>query len=290
MPPVNNRGGFTVIELLVALVLGGVVVGSIFQLLSGQGRFVEMQSAREEVQQNTRASLELIGSELRTVPAGDALVQAARDSITIRAPRIWGVVCAVGGPTSFDVAFPVIAGANYGTNLGTGMVVNFGTPAVPIWSSAATITAIGNASSTCGGNALPAGIERRTLTVATTPQNGGSTPVNGNVLYLYEQVTYRTGTSSAVPGLWIQRRVGDGLGSSNQPLAGPVEDNGNGLRFEYFAGSTNVPLTTPILDAPTRASVNRVIVVVESVSRNSLSGERESKADTVIVPLRNRVM
>jgi prepilin-type N-terminal cleavage/methylation domain-containing protein len=287
---VTERNGFTVIELLVALVIGGVVIGSLFQLLGGQGRFVEMQSAREEVQQNTRASLELIGSELRTLPGGDALVEAASDSITIRAPRVWGVVCAVGGATSFDVAFPVIAGANYTTNLGTGMVVNFGTPTAPVWSSAARVTAIGNGATTCDGSALPAEIERRTLTVATTPQNGATTPVSGDVLYLYEQVTYRTGTSAGVPGLWIQRRVGEGIDSSNQPLAGPIESNGNGLRFEYFSGSSSTALSTPITDASTRATVNRVIVVVESVSRNSLADERESKADTVIVPLRNRVL
>src|SRR5687767_12028100 len=80
--PALDRSGFTLIELLVAIVIGSVVVGSLFQMISGQGRFVELQSAREEVQQNGRAAVELIGSELRTIAGGEALVLATEDSIT----------------------------------------------------------------------------------------------------------------------------------------------------------------------------------------------------------------
>ena len=63
-----GRGGFTLIEILVALLISGLVVSSIFQVLQGNGRFVEMQSAREEVQQNARAALDLIAGDLRGVP------------------------------------------------------------------------------------------------------------------------------------------------------------------------------------------------------------------------------
>src|SRR5690606_941020 len=96
------------------------------ELVGGQARFVEMQSAREEVQQNTRAALELIGSELRALPPGGALVRAADDSITLRTARFWGVVCAIGGATSLDIALPALAGASFATNTGTGVVVNLG--------------------------------------------------------------------------------------------------------------------------------------------------------------------
>jgi prepilin-type N-terminal cleavage/methylation domain-containing protein len=286
-PPAAERGGFTVIELLIALVISGVVVGSIFQLISGHGRFVERQSAREEVQQNSRAALELIGSELRTVPAGDALVQATTDSVTIRAARAWGVVCAVGGATSLDVVLPVISGASYATNTGSGVVVNLGTYAAPSWSSAVPLNSVGGATSSCNGSALPSGVERRTLTLGATPQNadGTVTPAAGNILYIYDQVTYRSGSSSAVPGLWIQRRVGEGAGGS-QPMAGPIPSGG--LRFEFYAAGSSTPLSTP-LSAAGRASVTRVAVVVEAVSRNSLGDAPESKADTVIVALRNRL-
>lgn len=287
-PAADTRAGFTLVELLVAIVIGGLVTGSIFQLLGGQGRFVERQSAREEVQQNTRASLDLIGSELRTLPAGDALVRADADSITFRTPRVWGAVCAVTGATTLDVAVPAIAAANYGLTAGTGVVVNVGTSAAPLWTAPVGVTVLGPAASTCNGSALPAGVERRSLTLSAQPSSGATTPAVGHNLYLYDQVTYRTGTSTSVPGLWVQRRLGDGMSAVNQPLAGPVEA-GTGLRFAYFTDASSAPLSTPIASAATRQAVSRVQVIVRSISRHEVADGPESKADTVVISLRNRI-
>ena len=40
-----------------------------FQIVGAQSRFVEMQSGREEVQQNARAALDLIAADLRQTAA-----------------------------------------------------------------------------------------------------------------------------------------------------------------------------------------------------------------------------
>jgi prepilin-type N-terminal cleavage/methylation domain-containing protein len=286
--PVADRSGFTLIELLVAMVIGAIVITSLFQLISGQGRFVELQGAHEEVQQNTRAAIELIGSELRTLPGGSTLVMAAEDSATLRTARVWGVVCAVGGLNSIDVVLPAVAGATYTANSGTGALANVGSVATPTWTNAVTVSGIGPAAATCGGAALPGGTERRTLTVSSIPQSGGAPASVGSPIYLYEQVTYRTGVSAGIPGKWIQRRVGNTATSTNQPMAGPIDES-TGLKFRYFAGAATTPLTTPILDAATRASVTRVVVSVDAVSQSSFGGETVSKADTVVVTLRNRL-
>ncbi|MEX2582607.1 MAG: type II secretion system protein [Gemmatimonadota bacterium] len=283
-----DRRGFTLIELLVAIVLGSIVTTVLFQLIAGQGRFVEMQSAREEVQQNSRAAIELISSELRSLPGGDALVRASADSVTMRTARLWGVVCAVNSATSIDVVVPAVPGASLATNTGTGIVANVGTAAAPLWTNAVSVTGIGGPVAVCGTSALPAGAETRTLTVASVPENAGTAAAAGDPVYLYDQVTYRTGTSSGVPGLWIQRRVGDVGSSTNQPMAGPIQDAG-GLRFEYFAGAATAPLATPILDAAARSTVTRILVSVDAVSRSDFGGDALSRADTVVVALRNRL-
>lgn len=270
-----------------ALVLSSLVAGSLFQFLSGQGRFVERQSAREEVQQNTRAALELIGSELRTVPQGDALVTASSSEITFRSARVWGSICGGSGST-LEVAFPELAGASFTVNGGTGVMVNLGSSDTPLWSDAVALNTdgIGSAEATCAGVTLPAGVERRTLSLASVPQNGTNTPAVGNVLYVYDEVSYRGGTSGAVPGRWIQRRVGSG---ANQPLAGPITQGDSGLRFQYFASGSATPIPTPITDATVRASVSKIEVIVEAVSRHSSDLVQQTKADTVVIPLRNRV-
>jgi len=284
--PAADSAGFTLIELVVAMVLGAVVVTIVFQLINAQGRFVELQSAREEVQQNNRAAIELIGSELRALPPGEGLVRASADSITLRSTRIWGVVCAV-GPNSIDVVFPTIAGASYPVNSGTGAVVNVGTREVPMWSSPVAVTAVGAAAPTCAGAPVPVGAERRTVSVAVMPANGAGTPVAGDAMYLFDLVTYRTGTSSGVPGRWIQRRVGDAGSSSNQPMAGPIDDAA-GLRFRYFVGASTTSVAGAVLDAPTRNGVTRVMLIVDAVSRRSFATGRVQHVDTLLVSLRNR--
>ncbi len=263
------------------------MVSALFRFLTGQSDFVERQSAREEVQQNARAALELIGSELRTVPQGDALVFASSDVITFRSARLWGVVCGGSGAT-LDVAFPVLEGGNHTVNTGTGVIVNLGTPSSPVWTQAVTISAngIGAASSVCDGVDLPPEVERRTLTLSGIPQSGAQSPSAGNVLYVYDQVSYRAGVSQGVPGRWILRQIGTG---ANQPLAGPIADGDAGLRFQYFAMGSSAPLSTPITDAGTRASVSKIITTVQSVSRHSGDRIAEVKTDTVAIPLRNRV-
>ncbi len=284
----TDRRGFTLVELLVAIVIGGIVVSVLFQMIAGQGRFVEVQSAREEVQQNTRATLELIGSELRSLPDSSALVQASAEEVTLRTPRIWGVVCAAPGGAALEVVFPAIPGASWAVNRGTGVTVRLLlSDADTIWAHA-PVTSIGAPSAACGGTTLPAGAEQRRVNLSALPQHAGVSADVGDVLYLGDEISYRSGTSSAVPGLWVQRRIGSGGGSSYQPLAGPIEE-GSGLRFDYFAGTSTTPLPTPIMDPATRASVTRVQVSVEAISRNLAAGERQTKADTLIVSLRNRM-
>jgi type II secretory pathway pseudopilin PulG len=284
------------VELMVAMVITGLLLGVIFQLMQGQGRYVSRQSAKEEVQQNNRAALDLIGSELRTVPSGNGIEMAAEDSIGIRSVRLWAVVCVgSGGGTSVSVRMPILPGASFATNLGTHFVADVDADAAAeAWTSPVRVTEIGAPVAVPPASclfetetSLPAGIEVRTLSLGSTPTNAATSeePVTGDPAYVYDLVTYRTGESST-GGEWIQRRLGSGSGASNQPMAGPVP-HGEGLEFTYYAGTTVVP--TPITDEATRASVDRLSMIVRTVSRNQMSELRQAKTDTITVSLRNRI-
>lgn len=294
-PALNSRG-FTIVELLIALVISGLLVGVIFQLMEGQGRYVSIQSAREEVQQNTRAAVELIGSELRTAPAGDGIELAAEDSIRVRAARFWAVVCVgTNNGNNATVRMPKLEGGSMTLNSGTYFVANVSSdPALPEWTNGVVVTGIGAPLASpplaClipGEATLPPGVEVRTLNFASRP-NGlvtGEQAVPGDVAYVYDQVTYRTGASTT-GGDWIQRRIGSANGARNQPMAGPITP-GNGLKFTYYSGATVVP--APVADAATRATIDRLRMVVETISRNRPGSNRQLKADTVMISLRNRI-
>jgi prepilin-type N-terminal cleavage/methylation domain-containing protein len=291
--PAPDAAGFTLVELMVALVVGGVLAGVIVQFLGGQVRFVEMQSAREELQQNARVVVDLIGSELRTVPPGDGLEMAHADSLTLRVPRVWGVVCTASAG-AMTVAIPRLTGVGYAVNDATHAVVDVrGAAAVADWSNPVRVTAVGASAAPCAG-ALGATAESRALTLSGTPSiptspTSGRTPVPGDVVYLFDRVTYRVGSSGNAEGNWVQRRIG---GGGNQPMAGPIVGSesagGSGLRFLYFAGAAGTPLPAP-LDQTQRRAVSQVTMVVRTRSRAGVPGAEQAQEDTVVISLRNRV-
>src|SRR5215213_8679610 len=131
--PARGRAGFTLIEVLVALVLAVMLGGVIFQVVQGESRFAMVQSAREEVQQNSRGALEIVASELRAAqPAG--LVSAYVNSITFLLPRVWGISCGDGDGANLSVVFPAAGGTAFSLSAtASGLLANTGTAAAPVW-------------------------------------------------------------------------------------------------------------------------------------------------------------
>lgn len=91
----NSRaGGFSLAELLIVVVLGAVVMGSIYQMIVMQDRTTREQYAIVETQQNTRMALSVLTSDLKEISAADGDVVAADSTdISFRALRKAGVAC-----------------------------------------------------------------------------------------------------------------------------------------------------------------------------------------------------
>jgi prepilin-type N-terminal cleavage/methylation domain-containing protein len=100
-----TRRGFTLVELLVAMILLAIVGGAIIRLLASSQRLSRRQSEQVLLQANVRSGALLIPSELRELSVSatgtDILSMAATD-ITYRALRTTGAACAVtaGSPGS----------------------------------------------------------------------------------------------------------------------------------------------------------------------------------------------
>jgi prepilin-type N-terminal cleavage/methylation domain-containing protein len=89
--PILKERGVTLIELLVALVISGVVVGAIYRLFVVQTRAYTVQDEVVEIQQNVRGVMELLLRDLRmtgydddslasTVTIPTAIVTPVQDS------------------------------------------------------------------------------------------------------------------------------------------------------------------------------------------------------------------
>lgn len=68
----SARRGFSLIELMVALVLMGLVATTIYKVLVANQRVYRQQAERVDLNQNMRAAIAVLPAELRELDAGDA--------------------------------------------------------------------------------------------------------------------------------------------------------------------------------------------------------------------------
>ena len=84
----SNKKGFTLVELLVAMAISGIVAGAIFTAFLSQQKSYLIQDQVTEMQQNLRAGMDLVVREIRMAaydPHGDSgteVIEAAGNTFT----------------------------------------------------------------------------------------------------------------------------------------------------------------------------------------------------------------
>lgn len=95
-PSARGRSGFTLVELLVALVLASLVGAALIGVLARQQRFYEGAARIVEVRDNVRDVTGLVPSDLRSLSRSEGDIYAMSDtSIDFRLAIGGGVVCAI---------------------------------------------------------------------------------------------------------------------------------------------------------------------------------------------------
>ncbi|KPK81435.1 MAG: hypothetical protein AMS25_06680 [Gemmatimonas sp. SM23_52] len=93
--PAASRG-FTLVEVLVAMTLTGMVVAGTLQALSAQKKFYARQSRILDARHAMRASATILSSELREASAtGGDLYAIGSDSVALRSTVGFGTACTV---------------------------------------------------------------------------------------------------------------------------------------------------------------------------------------------------
>lgn len=89
--------GFTLAELLVALVLFGIVSTAIYQLLVNNQRLYRQQTQRIELNDNVRSAVAIFPAELRALdaadPSGSDIIEMTDTSVAYKAVRVLRWTC-----------------------------------------------------------------------------------------------------------------------------------------------------------------------------------------------------
>lgn len=280
-----GRRGFTLVELMVALVIGSLIIGVVLQFVSGQTRFASVQTAREEVQQNARGALEVVSSDLRGALA-EGIIFADDDALEFMLPRRWGVVCAV---VAGDIvaAFPNLPGETIPTGAGAGLMTftnGAWAPALPSFATVATATpdAI-DANPGCGTRRIEGDVVAFRLAGTDLPP-----ALPGDRVAVYQKVKYEVGAGPGGDWLYRSNGVGDDGDYNMQPLAGPVDPTQVGFRY-FDAPDTDAPALIAAPGAGAAAvGVRMIRLRVRMTSRQALDGQTSQvEQDSATVQIRN---
>jgi len=264
------RRGFTMVELLVALVLLGLVSAALYRVLVNNQRLYMAQTQRIDLSQNIRAAANILPAELREIDASEGdIVSMTPTRLEIRAMRWLGFACTPpvlgGGLLGLTMNIrggapgqPLFFGAR-GINIATDTMLIYydGNPTSrtdDYWARG-TFTGIAPVAANCPDATVP-------------PQQGRLVTFNLNLLGLGVNQAGAIPTGAPVRGYehviyQLYRPAGDtswyvgfqpAAGGSMQPLIGPVLTNG--LTFQYYnaAGAvTAVPTQVARVDITVRA-------------------------------------
>ena len=294
--PLLGRRGYTIVELLIALVLLGMVSAAIYKVLVNNQRLYLAQTQTIDLQQNMRAAATILPAEFRELDAADGDIQAmSATSITMRAMRQLTFVCLtppLGGGIG-QLTLTVREAPLYGnkqTFLQNDSVLVYweGDPLsraddqwLPAQIKAVATGAVCNQDTLGAVNQgytltmQPQWINNPALNVAQAITRGA--PVRG-----FDNLTYSV-YQSATDNNWYLGQTNNSQNAAIQPVIGPLT-GANGVTFSYYDSAGAVTAV------PTQVAQIDIVVRTRTASPiRDASGVQAFKVDSVMtrVALRN---
>lgn len=235
----GRRSGVSLVELLVAMTLLGIVGLSILRTFTSQARLADLQVKRLDARAVSRAPVNLFMSEARMVETGNGVVAATASSVTLRIPVVMGLVCGTSGAATVLSLMPVDSAVLASASV-SGHAYR---QASGVYSYTEAATAVSSYSGQACNNESITTVAGGTM-VAVTPQMAAAEI--GTVAFLYQRVRYDFATSTAITGrvgLW---RTLEQSGATEE-LAAPFDA---ASRFRYYrADQDTVDTGVPALAA-----------------------------------------
>lgn len=249
----NDRRGFSLVELLIVAVLGSLLLMAAYQVLITNQRAYTIQNTKMEAQQATRAAMDVLFAELREIsPAGGDIVDMDDGSLEVRTMRTFGVVCDV-DMSLLAPQLTVVKVAEFFEDGDSVFVFADNNPDATsddVWIDA-RITSIDTTATCSGQDAQRMNFGGQVLTF-TNDQVLDGAPVRNFTRFEYGLMTYGG-------EVYLGRRENSG---DWVPLVGPLRDadtGAAGIDFDYFDVNGN-PTTVG-------TNVRQIVVTVRTWSQ-----------------------
>lgn len=236
--------GFSLVEILVALVIVGLVGAAVTRVLTSQSEFYGRSDDRTYAQQSLRAGADLFSTELRMASPGN-LMAAAPESVSVRHDIVRAVVCDsddLTGEVSVFV-YDSVEGINLDPDV---RGYRFSGPHAETWEGWTTSLlsiSLGSGQSECESRGAPQGRESwryRTLGGGLLSGSLDTLPPRGATLVRYGRLTYELAPSGFESGALAIWRNG-------QELVSPFRD---GATFEYVMADGSVETSVDSANLP----------------------------------------
>jgi prepilin-type N-terminal cleavage/methylation domain-containing protein len=256
----HNRAGFTLPELLVALVMTAIVGAAAMRLFVAQSRFFDTHIKQQSARAVSRSAVNSVLSDLRMVEAPNGVTAATTSSITLRVPYAFGVVCAstVGYTTvafmpvdSLTLASAAVSGYAWRGSGGTYTLTESGVS-----------TATG-AAGTCTAASITPVTGGAVLNVSPAMPAGATA---GTPVYLFQRVKYEFATSSQYSGRVGLFRTPIATGVAEE-IAAPFDATAG---FEFYDLTAGGSASTTV---PTLANIRGIELVFNGQSEKPRFGK-----------------
>ncbi len=258
--PREARAGFTMIELMMALIMAAIVIGAAVRVLNNNQRFYRSQGEVTELRENLRAIALMLPAELRELaPSQGDIFNMGDTVVSIRAMRVFGIVCAPPVKATGLISLRASQMSGYRA------VDNTRDSALVFVDADSTKSSDDHWNrfgvSTIGTGLCTDGSAAKTY-VLTGPTSSFDSTYVGAPVRFFERVRYQLykdasntwwlGTQSIVNGSW----------SGVTQVAGPLLAN-TGIKFTYYDSTGAVTATA--------ANVTSIGITARGMSKNQIN-------------------
>ncbi|HEY2066677.1 MAG TPA: prepilin-type N-terminal cleavage/methylation domain-containing protein [Gemmatimonadaceae bacterium] len=222
--PRRARRAFTLAEIIVALTILALIGTALVRLIIVQSRFSEERLALRTARTVSRNAMNIMLTDLRMVQDNGGLIAAAPNSVTVRVPIAFGLLCVAGAAPTLSLLPADSAMTALGKYSGwayrdssTGVYSYKDASSIIPFNSMTTAVSTLCTDSVTGPGILSLTSNGRTTRVVTLADGpaGPGTPNPGWPVFVYQQVTYKFDSSTAYAGrIGLFRKVKTGVNTS----------------------------------------------------------------------------